>query len=188
MGTVNSTPSEPASNVRTDAMEAEATRRLYLTELNQALESAEGRTRRRIFCTMDRAVREHCGEERLCPDEQVLAWSHLPLGHQNIIAYHNRPFVNVDDMNAALWNEMVPWSTLTSPVGIQIVDFRQRPLKDDAEIRTMGADCPVRAFGQLSSYVRRAPPPTSTESAPPRVGGEHIGDNARSLPGDSSAK
>ena len=41
------------------------------------------------------------------PDENVLVWSDLHLGHANIIEYTNRPFAHVDKMNGALWANLM---------------------------------------------------------------------------------
>ena len=55
---------------------------------------------------MLRAVPQHPVCEFNEPDEDVLVFSDLHLGHENIIEYCHRPFLDVDDMNRTLWDHM----------------------------------------------------------------------------------
>ena len=55
---------------------------------------------------MMRAVPQHPAGEFNEPDEDVLVCSDLHLGHENIIGYCDRPFLDVEDMNRTLWDHM----------------------------------------------------------------------------------
>ena len=78
-------------------------RRRYRAELEAALACAGGKTRKRTFTRMVQAVTEHRGAELTDPDEEILVWSDLHLGHANIIEYQDRPFLDVADQDAELW-------------------------------------------------------------------------------------
>ena len=52
---------------------------------------------------MVEAVSEHRGGELDAPDEDVLVWSDLHLGHANIIESQERPFLDVTDQDAEIW-------------------------------------------------------------------------------------
>ena len=56
---------------------------------------------------MLRAVPQHPVCEFNEPDETVLIFSDLHLGHENIIDYCERPFLDVDDMNDTLWDHLI---------------------------------------------------------------------------------
>ena len=53
---------------------------------------------------MRRALNEHGAGILDAPDEAVNVWSDQHLGHANIMGYRDRPFFNVDEMDAALWS------------------------------------------------------------------------------------
>ena len=88
---------------RTAAIDVTDARLRYRAELEAALAGAGGKTRKRTFTRMVHAVSEHRGGELVDPDETVLVWSDLHLGHANIIDYQDRPFLDVADQDAELW-------------------------------------------------------------------------------------
>ena len=71
---------------------------LYRDDLREAL-GRGGKT----LAAMRRALNEHGAGTLDAPDEAVKVWSDLHLGHANIIEYQDRPFFNVDEMDAVLW-------------------------------------------------------------------------------------
>ena len=84
-------------------MTPQQARALYLQELEATLETIGGKSRKRTYRRMVRAVREHRGAELDCPDDEVRVWSDLHLGHENIIDYQERPFFDAGDMSRELW-------------------------------------------------------------------------------------
>ena len=71
---------------------------LYRSSLREAL-GRGGRT----LAAMRRACNAHGAGDLEGDDERTLVWSDLHLGHANIIEYQDRPFLDVDEMDAALW-------------------------------------------------------------------------------------
>ena len=55
---------------------------------------------------MLRAIPQHPVCEFNEPDDDVLVFSDLHLGHENIIEYCDRPFLDVNDMNVTLWDHL----------------------------------------------------------------------------------
>ena len=88
---------------RTVAIDVTDARCRYRAELEAALACAGGKTRKRTFPRMVQEVPEHRGGELVDPDETVLVWSDLHLGHANIIEYQDWPFLDVADQDAELW-------------------------------------------------------------------------------------
>ena len=84
-------------------MEHHELRRLYREQLAERGATVGGKTGKRTFRRMVEAVSEHRGAELDTPDEDVLVWSDLHIGHANIIDYQERPFLSVDDQDAELW-------------------------------------------------------------------------------------
>ena len=67
---------------------------------------------------MVEAVSEYRGGELTNPDEAVLVWSDLHLGHANIIEYQDRPFLDVDDQDEEIWNA---WERALDPDTVLVV-------------------------------------------------------------------
>ena len=87
-------------------MEAEAIKRAYVAQLEARAKPGVGDSRHsgREFRAMLRAC-EALPARELDADafDAVWVWSDLHLGHGNIIRYANRPFADVEAMNAALY-------------------------------------------------------------------------------------
>ena len=52
------------------------------------------------------------------PDELVVVWSDLHIGHENAIPFNDRPFADVHEMNAALWGA---WQAALTPDTVMVV-------------------------------------------------------------------
>ena len=87
-------------------MNTKELRRQYGAELAEALSTAGGKTRKRTFTRMVQIVSDIRGAELTTPDEDVLVWSDLHLGHANIIEYQERPFLSKEDMDEELWKAL----------------------------------------------------------------------------------
>ena len=99
-------------------MDTKDLRKLFRAELQQALETVGGKTRKRTFSRMVRAVSEYRGGELTVPDEAVLVWSDLHFGHANIIDYQDRPFLDVDDMDEEIWRS---WERVVQPDSVLVL-------------------------------------------------------------------
>ena len=62
------------------------------------------RHRKQMHRTMAAMARRIDAAVLDAPDEDVLAWSDLHLGHANVIEYSTRPFADVNAMNEHLWS------------------------------------------------------------------------------------
>ena len=80
-------------------------RKIYISDIEDALahKSKQGKQSLRA---MSRAVHRYPANEFNEPDENVLVWSDLHLGHTNIIQYTNRPFAHRDEMDNTLWENL----------------------------------------------------------------------------------
>ena len=58
---------------------------------------------RRPYRAMFRAAFVYRGLVLDWPDRQVMVWSDLHLGHERVIEYAERPFLDADDMDSELW-------------------------------------------------------------------------------------
>ena len=93
-----------ASTLRSAAMTAGDAHKLYVADMEAA--RAAGRRPRAMKALLRGAARYPAGVFD-APDESVLVWSDLHLGHENIIRYANRPFRHGDEMNGALWANLM---------------------------------------------------------------------------------
>ena len=89
--------------------------RLYRAALQASMPT--GRKQRRggagrAFRQVLHALDEHPATELEAPDDRVLVWSDLHLGHANVIGYGNRPFADVEEMDRALWDN---WAAAVRP-------------------------------------------------------------------------
>ena len=97
--------------------------------------SDAGRAFRQVLSALD----DHPATELATPDERVLLWSDLHLGHANVIDYGNRPFADVEEMDRRLWDS---WAAAVSPetVLVCVGDLAMRTaLNEDTwrRVRTM---------------------------------------------------
>ena len=104
--------------LRGGSVDTQGLRKLYREELRQTLDTVGGKTRKRTYTRMVRAVAEHRGEALTAPDEAVLVWSDLHLGHANIIEYQARPFFDVGDMDEELWRT---WERVLQPESVLVL-------------------------------------------------------------------
>ena len=93
-------------------MDQRAALHAYQRELATVIEATSNPRKTRSQRAMVRAARQFRSATLATPDEEVLVWSDLHLGHENIIEYANRPFGNADEMNAALWDA---WNATATP-------------------------------------------------------------------------
>ena len=99
-------------------MDTKELRKLYREELQETLATVGGKSRKRTFTRMVRAVFEHRGGELIGPDETVLVWSDLHLGHANVIEYQERPFLDVGDMDEEIWRS---WERTVQPESVLVL-------------------------------------------------------------------
>ena len=97
--------------------------------------SGAGRAFRQVLSALD----DHPATELHTPDDRVLVWSDLHLGHANVIDYGNRPFADVEEMDRRLWDN---WAAAVSPetVLVCVGDLAMRTaLNEDTwrRVRTM---------------------------------------------------
>ena len=78
---------------------------LYIADMEAA--RAAGKRPRAMKALLG-AARRYPGGEFNEPDEDVLVFSDLHLGHHNIIRYANRPCRHGDEMNSTLWAKTRP--------------------------------------------------------------------------------
>ena len=93
-------------------MDENAALRAYQRELATVIETTSNPRKTRKERAMLKATRQFRSATLASPDEDVLVWSDLHLGHENIIEYANRPFGNASEMNEALWHA---WETTSHP-------------------------------------------------------------------------
>ena len=79
-------------------------RDVYLADMGEMLAAG---IRRRAMRSLLKATQRYPAGEFNEPDKDVLVWSDLHLGHENIIKYTNRPFRHGDEMNDALWANLM---------------------------------------------------------------------------------
>ena len=77
---------------------------LYIADMEAA--RAAGNRPKAMKALLGAAGRYPAGEFNE-PDEDVLVFSDLHLGHNNIIRYANRPFQHGDEMNSTLWANLM---------------------------------------------------------------------------------
>ena len=89
-------------------MKTSDARKLYLADIEAKLAPVPGENIRGYGAlqSMARAIPRYPVCEFNEPDEDVLVIADLHLGHENILRYTNRPFRDVDHMNAALWDHL----------------------------------------------------------------------------------
>ena len=78
---------------------------LYVSVIEDAL-AYKSKNGKQSLRAMLSAVRRYPVCEFNEPDENVLVWSDLHLGHANIIQYTNRPFAHRDEMDNKLWENL----------------------------------------------------------------------------------
>ena len=84
-------------------MDERSALRAYQRELTNAIEARTNPRKTRNERAMLKATRTLRSATLATPDEDVLVWSDLHLGHENIIEYQDRPFGDAAEMDEALW-------------------------------------------------------------------------------------
>ena len=154
-------------------MDTKGLRKIYGEKLRQSLDTVGGKTRKRTFTRIERAVAEHRGEALTAPDEAVLVWSDLHLGHANIIEYQARPFLDVGDMDEEIWRT---WDRVLQPESVLVLvgnvamgdavceatweRIRRRRAESRAPAaieRTPGSGLPQRGIAHRLASPARAP-------------------------------
>ena len=85
-------------------------KQLYERQLEAGGTGRGSRQTRRMFRAMLRACSGLPARKLATPADSTWVWSDLHLGHENIIRYTNRPFADVEEMNASLyanWDDAV---------------------------------------------------------------------------------
>lgn len=85
-------------------------KQLYERQLEAGGAGRGSRQTRRMFQAMLRASSNLPARNLAPPADSTWVWSDLHLGHENIIRYTNRPFGDVEEMNASLyanWDDAV---------------------------------------------------------------------------------
>ena len=85
-------------------------KRLYERQLEAGGAGGGSRQTRRMFQAMLRASSGLPARKLAVPADSTWVWSDLHLGHENIIRYTNRPFADIEEMNASLyanWDDAV---------------------------------------------------------------------------------
>ena len=122
---------------RGSAMSPHEAVELYRRELLGMKAQTPGTRGKRKYKAMLRALETYGADTLKAGDDTVAAWSDLHLGHANIIGYANRPFDNVDAMDAHLW---ASWEkNHGQQVIVCVGDFAMgRALNDDTAARIRG--------------------------------------------------
>ena len=84
-------------------MDERSALRAYQRELANAIEARTNPRKTRNERAMLKATRTLRSATLATPDVDVLVWSDLHLGHENIIEYQDRPFADAAEMDEALW-------------------------------------------------------------------------------------
>ena len=92
---------------------------------------------RRAYSTMLHAGVEYRGRAFDWPDRQVMVWSDLHLGHERVIEYAERPFLDADDMDSELWGAWAD-DVGRDDVLVCVGDLAMGPARNEATWTYMG--------------------------------------------------
>ena len=118
-------------------------RKLYISALKSILKPGPGvqvTGKRGIRAVLNAVMKYPVGQLNE-PDDNVLVWSDLHLGHDNIIEYTNRPFLDTDDMNQTLWANLED-AVRPDKVVVVVGDMAMGPALNEATWQRLRAlDC-----------------------------------------------